>query len=55
MKNMGFAALEADVVCLATEQEHKGHGGLNFLVGPGQRASPLTAPFRCPFSPCSLL
>lgn len=55
MKNTGFAALEAEVFCLATEQEHQGHGGLNFLVGPGQHASPLTVSFQCPCYPCSLL
>lgn len=37
MKNMGFVALEVEVGCLATEQEHQGRGGFNFLVGPGPR------------------
>lgn len=35
MKNVGFVALEVEVGCLATEQEHQGRGGFTFLVGPG--------------------
>lgn len=37
MKNVGFVALEAEVGCLATEQEHQGRGRFTFLVAPGPR------------------